>query len=138
MSVPILDMVAIVRSYLLEQPAVTDIVGEQISHKTPELLHDPWIRITLIDPRNETGTNEVEWMVSYYMQIDCYAGESNRATEAFDLCKEVRAALVDIAGADLEGAVATDVGFLSMPGDQDPDIGRERRILDCEIWAHPA
>jgi hypothetical protein len=34
--------------------------------------------------------------------------------------------------------VATDVAFLSMPSDPDPDMGRERVITDVEILMHPA
>lgn len=135
---PILPAVSIVVGYLKTQKAVTDLAGERIAHKTPETLDEPWVRITQLDARNETGTREVEHLVSYYLQVDCYAGKANRYTEAEDLAIAVRAALVVIPKADLDGAVATDVGFLSMPSDPDPDMGRERMITDCEIFMHPA
>lgn len=139
--VEILDIVAIVRSYLLEQEPVTTIVVDRISHRSPGEgdFEQPWVRITQVDARNETGTNEVEHLVSYYLQIDCYAGEGNRYGEAFDLSAAVRAALVGLPGNDLDGAVVTDIGFLSMPSQPDEDLkpARERMVLDAEIFAHP-
>ncbi len=137
MSQPILDMVAIVVDYLGSQKSVSDLVGDRISHKTPETLDKPWVRITQLDARNETGTREVEHLVSYYLQLDFYAGKANRYAEAVDPSRATRAALVDLPKATLEGARATDVGFLSMPAGADPDVGRERVVLDCEIFAHP-
>lgn len=133
----LLNAVAIIAEYLRAQPPVADLVGDRIGHKTPETLDKPWVRITLLDPRNETGSREVEHLVSYYLQIDCYAGRENLYKEAFDLATAVRAALVDITKADLDGAVATDAGFLSMPNSVDPEIKRERFILDAEIFMHP-
>ena len=138
MSTPILDMVAIVGEYLRSQESVSDLVDDRVSHKTPETLDKPWVRITQLDARNETGTREVEHLVSYYLQIDSYAGKANRYAEATDLAIAVRAALVVLPKASLDGAVATDVGFLSMPSDPDPDVGRERLITDVEIFAHPS
>lgn len=139
MSTPILDMVAIVGDYLRSQESVAALVGDRVSHKNPERLDDAkgFIRITQLDARNETGTNEVEHLVSYYLQLDFYAGKANRYAEAVDLSIASRAALVAMKGTSFEGAVVTDVGFLSMPSDQDPDLGRERIILDVEVWAHP-
>lgn len=138
MSTTILDMVAIVGAYLRSQESVSALVGDRVSHRTPELLDKPWVRLTQLDARNETGTREVEHLVSYYLQVDAYAGEANRYAEAVDVAIAVRAALVLLQRAQLEGAVVTDVGFLSMPSDPDPDMGRERMITDCEIFAHPA
>lgn len=137
MSQPILDMVAIVVDYLGSQEAVSDLAGDRIGHKTPETLDKPWVRITQLDARNETGTREVEHLVSYYLQMDFYAGKANRYAEAVDLSIAARAELVDLPGATLDGAVVTDIGFLSMPAGTDPDIGRERVVLDAEFYAHP-
>ena len=138
MSTPILDAVAIVGAYLRSQESVSDLVGDRVSHKAPETLDKPWVRITQLDARNETGTREVEHLVSYYLQVDAYAGKANRYAEAVDVAIAVRAALVELPKATLKGAVATDVGFLSMPSDPDPDMGRERMITDAEIFMHPA
>lgn len=137
----ILDAVAIVGSYLRDASAVSAIVGKRVSHKSPGEgdFDEPWVRITQIDARNETGTRQVEHLVSYYLQIDCYAGADNRFAEASDLNAAVRAALVELPKAELDDAVATDVGFMSNPAPPDTDIkpARERFILDAEIFMHP-
>ncbi|HYJ21629.1 MAG TPA: DUF3168 domain-containing protein [Solirubrobacterales bacterium] len=140
-AVQILDAVAIVGDYLREHPDVESMVGGRVSHKSPSEgdFEEPWVRITLLDPQNVTGNSRVEWLVSYYLQIDCYAGSENRFAEAFDLAAAVRAALIALPDADLEDAVVTDIGFASMPSQPDADLmpARERFILDAEVFAHP-
>jgi hypothetical protein len=135
---PILDMVAIVGDYLRSQESVSALVGDRVSHKSPERFDDAkgWVRINKIDATNETGTKEVEHLVSYYLQLDFYAGKANRYAEVADLAIAARAALVVLPKVTLDEAVVTAVGFLSMPADTDPDVGREREILDVEIYAH--
>lgn len=140
-TVELLDAVAIVGDYLREHPLVSELVADRVSHKSPdeESRDEPWVRITQLDATNETGNRQVEHLVSYYLQIDCYAGADNRYAEAFDLVAGVRAALVAITQAELEGAVATDVGFASMPSQPDVDLkpARERQILDAEVFMYP-
>jgi len=138
----ILDMAAITCEYLRDYSGVAALVGERVATRSPapDDLDEPWVRVTPLDPENVTGTSRVEWLVSYYLQIDCYAGAENRFhEEAFDLARTVRAALVDMPGAFLEEAVVTDIGFASMPPRPDTDLtpARERFILDAEIYAHP-
>jgi hypothetical protein len=137
--VQILDAVAIVGDYLRGSEAVAALVGKRVSHKSPDTFEEPWVRITQLDARNETGNRKVEHLVSYYLQIDCYAGSDNRYAEAFDLAAAVRVALTVMPKASLEGGVATDVGFLSMPAQPDMDLkpARERLILDAEVFMHP-
>jgi len=139
MSGELLDAVAIVGGYLRGLKPISDLVGERVSHKSPEDFGEPWVRITQLDARNETPTRKVEHLVSYYLQIDCYAGDDNRFAEASDLAIAVRGALVAITAADLAEAVATDVGFMSMPSVPDTDLkpARERFILDAEVFMHP-
>lgn len=140
-TVELLDAVAIVGDYLRENPLVSGIAGKRVSHRSPDEQDrdEAWVRITLLDASNETGTRQVEHLVSYYLQIDCYAGVDNRSTEAFDLVAAVRGALVAMPRESLEGAVVTDVAFASMPSQPDGDLkpARERQILDAEIFMHP-
>jgi hypothetical protein len=138
--VELLDISAIVSDYLREQPAVQAFVGERVATRSPDDFEEPWVRVTMLDPQNATGNSRVEWLVSYYLQIDCYAGALNRFhEEAFDLSRAVRVALTALIDAHIDGAVVTDVGFASMPSQPDTDLkpARERVILDTEIWAHP-
>lgn len=139
--VELLDAVALVRGYLLEHPKVEALVGERVGQKSPREKDrdEPWVRITQLDATNETGTTKVEHLVSYYLQLDCYAGVDNWFSEAWDLNTAVRAALVAMPDAEFEEAVVTMVGIASNPAPPDTDLepARERSILEAEILAHP-
>jgi hypothetical protein len=134
----ILNAEAIVGSYLREHPDLIAIEARVLG-SAPKKTGKPWVRTTLLDPENVTGTNQVEHLVAYYMQLDCYAGSEGGQPAAFRLAKAVRAALVDITKAELEGAVATDVEFPSMPRIPDTDFepARERFVLDACVYMHP-
>jgi uncharacterized protein DUF3168 len=133
-----LNAEAIVGSYLREQPDIKSLEARVLG-KTPDTTEKPWVRVTLLDPANVTGTRKVEWLVAYYLQLDCYAGATGGQTEAFKLAKAVRAALVALPGSDLDDGVATDAEFLSMPRIPDTDFSpaRERYVLDAEVYLHP-
>lgn len=135
-----LNAEAIVSAYLREEAAVKAL-QTKVQGQTPEdkYLAKPWIRVTLLDPQNVTGTREVEWLMAYYLQLDCYAGETGGQAEAFKLAQAVRNALVALPSVELEGAVATDVEFLSMPRIPDTDFSpaRERYIADVVVYMHP-
>ena len=138
--VELLDMGSIVCDYLRELPAIRAFVGDRVATRSPADFEEQWIRVTPLDPENATGNTRVEWLVSYYLQIDCYAGALNRFhEEAFDLARAVRVALTALPDVDLEEAVVTDIAFASMPPQPDGDLkpARERVILDAEVFAHP-
>jgi len=136
----ILSMTGLLRSYLLEDEAVTAITT-QIAHSSPAESDRvrPWVRITQLDARNETRDERIEHLVNYYMQLDCYAGANNRFTEAEDLNRAVRAALVRMPEHTLEGVVVSSVVVASNPAPADTDLtpARQRFILEVEILAHP-
>jgi hypothetical protein len=133
----ILDAEKIIGDYLRAISAVSTL-GARVVPKTPSDISKPWIRVTLLDPANATGTTQTEWLVGYYLQLDCYAGAGGRP-EAFKLAQAARNALVGLPGTALEEAVATDVEFLSMP--RIPDVAfdddRERYIIDTIVHLHP-
>jgi len=133
---PLLDAEKIVGDYLKDQPAVEALKARVVS-KTPSTLDLPWVRITLLTPTNVTGTTRVEWLMAYYLQFDCYAGRDGGRPEAFALAAAVRSALVEMPTVELPDAVATDAAFPSMPKEPDPDIERERYVIDGELWMHP-
>jgi hypothetical protein len=133
-----LDAEAIVGAYLREDPSVKGLEARVLG-RTPDTTDKPWVRLTLIDPKNVTGTRSVEHLVAYYLQLDCYAGRDGGQGEAFSLAKAVREALIALPTKSLSDAVATDVVPLSMPRIPDEDLSpsRERYILDIEIYMHP-
>jgi hypothetical protein len=134
----LLNVEPLIGGYLKEVPGVKALEARVVS-KTPGTTDKPWVRITLLDSPNETGTRQAEHLMAYYLQLDCYAGTSGGREEAFAVVRAVRAALVDLPEAQpFEEAVVTDVAPISMPRIPDPDLGgRERYILDVAIYMHP-
>lgn len=134
----LLNAEPLVGDYLKGVPAIAEL-GARVVSKTPGTTDKPWVRITLIDPSNETGNRRVEHLVAYYLQLDCYAGISGGREEGFGLASAVRAALVDLPGEQpFEEAVVTDVAPLSMPRIPDTELGgRERFVLDVIVSMHP-
>lgn len=136
-----LNAEAIAIAYLREQSSI-EALKARVEGKTPSTLELPWIRVTQLDAANATETTQVEWLVGYYLQLDCYAGSKGGRAEAFALTKAAREALVAFPDAELEDAVPTDVHFLSMARIPDTDFtdqggARERYVLDTEIYMHP-
>lgn len=139
MPAELLNAEAIVGSYLRDH-ADLKALEARVLGQTPSTTDKPWVRITQHHASNATGTRKVEHLVAYWLQLDCYAGAKGGQAEAVALNAAVRAALVAITAASLEGAVATDVEFLSNPRIPDDAIepARERFVLDAEIYLHPA
>lgn len=134
----LLNVEPLVGSYLKDISGVKALEARVVS-KTPGTTDKPWVRITLLDSSNETGTRQAEHLVAYYLQLDCYGGSSGGRDEAFRLVQAVRGALVDLPQLQpFEEAVVTDVAPISMPRIPDPDLGgRERYLLDVAIYMHP-
>lgn len=137
----ILNAEALIGKYLRELPALKALKVRVLGETPPEADQEkPWIRLTLIDPQNATGINRVERLVSYYLQLDCYAGATGGQSEAFAVATAARSALVGLPDADpFAEAVVTDADPLSMPRIPDTDFAatRQRYVLDIEVWMHP-
>jgi hypothetical protein len=134
----LLNAEAIIGAYLRSLPKVESLEAT-VGGKTPDSTAKPWVRITLVDPENRTGTRQVEHLVGYYLQLDCYAGAEGGRTEAWALAQAVRQALVEAPNSELDGAVVSDVEPLTMPRSPDPEIQptRERYILDVIVTMRP-
>ncbi len=137
----ILNAEALIGKYLRELPALKDLKVKVLGETPPKKDQaNPWIRLTLIDPQNATGNTLVEHLVSYYLQLDCYAGATGGQAEAFAVATTARDALIGLSDADpFEEAVVTDADPLSMPRIPDDDLTptRQRYVLDIEVWMHP-
>jgi hypothetical protein len=120
------------------------VLGARVLGQTPDTTEKPWVQVTLLDPANVTGNSRVEYLMSYYVQFDCYAGsEENSSPAAFELADAVRSSLIDAIGQSIgpdDEAVVTDVRPLSMPRipDNDFEPARQRYILDAEVFMRPA
>jgi hypothetical protein len=138
MSPGLLNAEAIIGAYLRSQPELVDLEASVLG-STPDSTGKPWVRVTLLDPENRTGTRQVEHLVGYYLQLDCYAGVEGGRPEAWALAQAVRQALVDAPASDVDGAVVTDVEPLTMPRSPDPELQptRERYILVVIVTMRP-
>lgn len=135
----LLNAEAIVADFLKEQASVAALAGTRIVAQTPSTTDKAWVRVTLLDPENKTGIRRLEYLVGYYLQLDCYAGKTGGQAEAFALAQAVRDALVTAPGTTLGEAIITDAAPLSMPRSPDTDLSpaRERFILDIELTMKP-
>jgi hypothetical protein len=133
--VSVINIEKLVADYLRAQSAITSS-GARMVAKTPDSLVAPWVRITQLDAPNATGA-EVEHLIGYMVQLDCYAGEEGGQPEAVNVALAVRRALIALPGTR-DGVVVTGtriVGHIRRP-DIDREPARERVILTAEIHAH--
>jgi Protein of unknown function (DUF3168) len=134
----ILNAEKIVGAYLRQQPAIEELKASVLG-ATPDSTANPWIRVTLIDVDNYSGTRRVEYLMGYYLQLDCYAGATGGQAEAWALATAARSALVAAPNADIVGALVTDVEFRTMPRSPDPELQptRDRYIIDLMVTMRP-
>lgn len=137
----ILDLEQITGTYLRAHPDIVAL-DARVAGQLPKTFTKPWVRVTQIDALNATDNLRAEHLVSYLMQLDCYAGAEtdNAQSQASTLGRTVRGVLVDMQDQTLDGAVITGCAVRNdarLP-DLDFDPPRERRVLTMEIWAHRA
>jgi hypothetical protein len=141
------DSERIVSDFLREHPAVA-ATGARIrgAHPDGKDMSKPWIRIVQLDATKDPRSR-VEHLITFLMQLDCYAGDDTRGPshpggqpEANTIARTVRAALTD----DLPGlrgdAVVSGVwitGDGRLP-DTDLEPARERRVLTATVAIHNA
>ena len=125
-----------VSDYLREHPDVAEITNRVVSNP-PSGRSTPWIRVRRLDAPNATNA-QVEHLVAFLMQFDCYAGAENGAPEADRLGRTVRAALVDMPGTHGDAVVTgtSIVGDIDLPDADGFEPARDRVILTARIWAH--
>lgn len=125
----------IVGDYLRSHGAVAAITGEVVS-KTPDTTSQPWVRIHQLDAANARNL-PVDHLITFFLQLDCYAGADNDIDEAELLARTVRAALDDMPNFS-HAAVVSSVKFTGMPRlpDEDFEPARERYVLDAMVVMH--
>lgn len=125
----------IVGDYLRGHAAVAAITGEIVS-KTPDTTSRPWVRIHQLDATNAPKL-PLDYLITYFVQLDCYAGADNDVDEAELLVRTVREALDDMPNFS-HAAVVSSVKFsgLSRLPDEDFEPARERYVLDAQVVMH--
>lgn len=91
-------------------------VTERVSTVHPRDTNDPWIKVQVLGASDVTGAERpIDRLVEYMVQVDCYAGDRDSSTVAQSLAAQVRAALVAMDGATLDGAVFSRVRITQGP-----------------------
>jgi hypothetical protein len=136
----LLDGERIVANYLRAHAAVTAITTRVVG-QPPSNTDTAWVRVTMLDAQNAPGSIP-EHLISYLLQADCYAGATGGQPEAKSLGFTVRAALKEMEGTTIEGAVITcvhTVGFARVPDSDLKDSrgqDRERIVGTFEVYLH--
>lgn len=124
-----------VLAYLLDQPTVTDIVGERISDEMEPDTSDPrfpCVRVTEVSTVEATARR---WQRSL-VQFDCWADSQ---PDADRLARVVAAAMRAAANFSHQGAVlgeTTDVTWRPEP-DETLDPYQPRAIAEGQVWVRP-
>lgn len=112
-----------------------------VGGSTPKNTNQSWVRITQLDDRNVAG-QRTDHFNSHFLQLDCYASGDGieYQVEAGNLYRQARAALVAMPNETISGVVVTAVTFGACPRipDESFEPPRQRYIIDCFLYAHPA
>lgn len=133
----IADGEALVIAELLATDAVTAIVGERISTDHPDSHGEPWVKVTQLDVSADPNAS-FDRLVTYLIQLDCYAGADGGSPQASTLARTVRAAIWAMSG-QRDGAVVSMAkawGLANIP-DTDLEPARPRYLVTASVTAHP-
>lgn len=131
----IADLEKIAADYIRTNSAVHALTTRVVS-KTPDTTTTAWVRTTTLDARDDARSN-LDHLITYLVQFDCYSGATGGKPEASALARTVRAALKAMPGKH-DGAIITRVAFtghIRIP-DTALEPARERFIVTAEIRAH--
>ncbi len=133
----IADVEALVIAELLATDAVTAIVGDRISTDHPDSHGEPWIKITQLDASADPSAS-FDRLVTYLIQLDCYAGADGGSPEASALARTAREAIWAMSGqrADAVVSAAKAWGLTNIP-DTGLEPARARYLLTASVTAHP-
>lgn len=132
------DAEKLVGNHLRAHTAITALSARVVG-KTPEDKTAPWIRLTMLEAQNDAEVTP-DYLITYLLQCDCYAGKDGGQPGAQSLGRAARAALDQMKGTTLAGtAVVSQVRFSNMARIPDSDgfePARERIILDAQVTMH--
>lgn len=131
------DIESVIQDYLLGVPEVEALVGERVVLKTPGETGEPWVRIFQLEaPR--AGKSPADYLIAYYLQLDCYSGTEGALADASLLTRTVRAALTEMPAAAHEDAVITDTRIHRSRRFPDRDFTppADRYMITATVWAH--
>jgi hypothetical protein len=102
--------------------------------KPPRETDTAWVMVTQLDAASDLHPQR---LVSFYFQIDVYAGEAGGQPEVSTLAGSIRDALADIPGSYADGVVTgATINGDARNWDADFKPPRDRRQLTVTVWAH--
>jgi len=128
----------LVSGYLRTHPAVVALDTRIVATTPDEDKRDTtWVKLTQLDATNEARSRP-EHLISFLLQLDCYAGKDGGQPEAVLLARTVRAALVAMPEVSHDGAAVTQARVLSHARIPDTafEKARERVILTVDVKLH--
>jgi hypothetical protein len=135
----VIDIEAILSTYLRGQTSVSDLVADRVYTDLPHTRSYPLVLVNRIGGGYLTG--QPHWLESAVMSIQCYGGTHKQAQ---GLASTVMAAMDSgLRGAYPEGCVTT-VKETDLAYDSDADLSSEeghsrpRFVLTATVIAHPA
>lgn len=131
------DMERVASEHLRNDPDVADYVGRRVVAKTPGTQGEPWVRVQQLSANNDTNLVP-DYVITFLLDFDCYAGGEGGHPEASGLGRATRAALMAMRGVQDDGTVVTAVrmtGHARVP-DESLEPARERMIVSAAITAH--
>lgn len=129
------DLDPILVAYLRADATVA-AVTDRIGTRTPPNLTEPWVRITLLDDRDDPRSS-AQHLTSSLVQLDCFAGSAGDRLGASRLARAVRAALHALPG--IHGAAVITGAKTSMSRQPDETFtpAMERYIVSADLSLHP-
>lgn len=123
----------VVADYLRTHSAVAPLCT-RVTSKAPDNRDTAWIRYHQLNATKEPKSRP-EWLITFLLQLDCYAGKTGGQPEASLLARTVRAALLDMPTATLADAVVSRVAIVSMPRlpDTAMEPARERFVITANV-----
>jgi hypothetical protein len=131
------DIETVVQEYLASLPEVEAIAGDRVVLKTPDDTDEPWVRVFQLEaPR--AGKSPADYLIAYYLQLDCYSGTAGELAQASLLMRTVRAALTEMHDHDHDGAVVTGsrIHRARRFPDRDFTPPADRYMITATLWAH--
>lgn len=121
-------------------------IGARVVGKTPDDKSTAWIRLTQLNAANDPQVTP-DYLITYFLQAECYAGETGGQPEAGTIGRMTRRALDEAKNQTLGtiypggSATVTNVRFTNharIPDTEGFEPARERHILDVEVTMHNA
>jgi hypothetical protein len=141
-SLPLIaDAGALVGNWLRDHDDIAAL-GTRVASSTPKSMELPWIRVTQLDATDD-ARGKVEHLITYPLQLDCYAGKAAMddyagQAEASLVARTARAVLIAMRGTTADGYAISSVHVTGPLRDLDTAIepARERAILTVTIKLH--